>query len=206
MTTTQAIIAERGLTFGMHAKQGFKEIVQRNHRRYEMPFGMDDTAAFQSPQLVANPRLVAVLDAILGDAREQQKPADPAAAGAGAADPAAAPASAAAPSAWRLLGRSIVQALPGALEQQWHADGGHVDVNMHRPCHVLNVFMPLVDVTENNGPTEMRPGGHFLSRDLTRLTLLAKVKKTLRAPVRPCPRAGDALLFDYRTLHRGRAK
>ena len=37
------------------------------------------------------------------------------------------------------------------------------------------VFLPLVDITIANGPTEVKPGSHFLSRDLTRLTLLAKV-------------------------------
>jgi len=45
----------------------------------------------------------------------------------------------------------------------------------HQPCHVLNVFLPLVDLTLANGPTELRPGSHFVSRDLARLTLLAKV-------------------------------
>ena len=57
---------------------------------------------------------------------------------------------------WRLLGRSVVMALPGAEEQQWHVDGAHVDVMAHRPCHVLNVFFPLVDITRENGPTEVR--------------------------------------------------
>lgn len=108
-------------------------------------------------------------------------------------------------SPWKLLGRSIVMSTAGAQEQQWHADGSHIDIHTHRPCHVLNVFVPLVDITLGNGPTEIRPGSHYLTRDLARMTLLAKVKKTLRSPVKPTPRAGDALIFDYRTLHRGRA-
>ena len=35
--------------------------------------------------------------------------------------------------------------------------------------------------------------------------LLAKLRKTLRPPVSPLVPAGSALVFDYRTLHRGRA-
>ena len=192
------LIAARKLEFGMHASKGFREIVQRNKGRYEMPYGMHDTPAFQQTDLLANPRLSAVLDSIFGGR------------GGGGTDWGGVPAAASqAPeqsgSTWHLLGRSIVMSLPGAQEQQWHVDGAHVDVATHRPVHVLNVFLPLVDITPANGPTELRPGSHFLSRDLTRLTLLAKVKKTLRPCVSPCPSAGDALIFDYRTVHRGRA-
>ena len=37
------------------------------------------------------------------------------------------------------------------------------------------------------------------------MMLLAKLRKTLRAPESPLVAAGSALVFDYRTLHRGRA-
>ena len=53
---------------------------------------------------------------------------------------------------------SIVVAEPGACEQSWHADGGHLSVATHLPCHCLNVFLPLIDITEELGPTELRPG------------------------------------------------
>jgi len=43
------------------------------------------------------------------------------------------------------------------------------------------------------------------TRDLARMMLLAKAKKRLREAVVPELRRGDALLFDYRILHRGRA-
>ena len=55
------------------------------------------------------------------------------------------------------------------------------------------------------GPTELRPGTHVYTRDLARMMLLAKAKKRLREAVVPELRRGDALLFDYRILHRGRA-
>jgi hypothetical protein len=55
------------------------------------------------------------------------------------------------------------------------------------------------------GPTEFRPGSHVYTRDLTRMMLLAKIKKRLRKTVVPELKCGEALLFDYRILHRGRA-
>jgi hypothetical protein len=53
---------------------------------------------------------------------------------------------------------SVVIAEPGAAEQKWHADGGHLSMTTHLPCHCLNIFLPLVAITEELGPTELRPG------------------------------------------------
>lgn len=100
---------------------------------------------------------------------------------------------------------SVVTASAGATEQQWHQDGPHVDVASHQPCHCLNVFIPLIDVTSHHGPTEIRPGTHYYTRNLVPMMLAAKARKTLRDPVLPLLEAGDALIFDYRVLHRGRA-
>jgi ectoine hydroxylase-related dioxygenase (phytanoyl-CoA dioxygenase family) len=100
---------------------------------------------------------------------------------------------------------SLLVATPGATEQAWHADGCHVSVSKHLPCHVLNVFIPLIDISPDLGPTVLRPGTHVHTRNLAPLMLLAKARKTLRSPVAPCSKAGDALIFDYRILHRGSA-
>ena len=118
-----------------------------------------------------------------------------------------------------LCNLSVVTATTGAVEQQWHCDGGHVNENpnrtdqskgssskgdiFHLPCHCLNIFLPLVDLNENNGPTEIRPGSHKLTRNLAAQMLIAKARKTLRKPIAPKLDVGDALLFDYRVLHRG---
>jgi len=59
---------------------------------------------------------------------------------------------------------SVVVAEPGAAEQKWHADGGHLSVWKHLPCHCLNIFLPLVDITEELGPTELRPGESSVQR------------------------------------------
>ena len=100
---------------------------------------------------------------------------------------------------------SIVNATPGSADQGWHADGGHINLQAHEECHCFNVFLPLVDVDVALGPTELRPGSQYLTRNLAPMMLAAKARGKLRKPVMPLLRAGDALLFDYRILHRGRA-
>ena len=104
-----------------------------------------------------------------------------------------------------LCNMSIVNATPGSADQGWHADGGHLNLQAHEECHCFNVFVPLVDVDVALGPTELRPGSHYLTRNLAPMMLAAKARGKLRKPVMPLLRAGDALLFDYRILHRGRA-
>jgi ectoine hydroxylase-related dioxygenase (phytanoyl-CoA dioxygenase family) len=59
---------------------------------------------------------------------------------------------------------SVVIAEPGAAEQKWHADGGHLSIWKHLPCHCLNIFLPLVDITEELGPTELRSGESSVQR------------------------------------------
>ena len=100
---------------------------------------------------------------------------------------------------------SLLVATPGCPTQSWHADGGHTSLTNHEPCHVFNVFIPLVDVPLSMGPTELRPGTHYHTRNLASMMLVAKARKTLRSPVTPELKMGDALVFDYRILHRGRA-
>jgi len=103
-----------------------------------------------------------------------------------------------------LTNLSAVIATPGAKEQKWHVDGGHLDLERHLPCHCLNVFVPLMDMSVELGPTEFRPGTHYHTRNLAPMILAAKARKTLRPPVLPLLKKGDILLFDYRVLHRGR--
>ena len=88
---------------------------------------------------------------------------------------------------------------------QWHVDGGHLSPARHQRAHAVNVFVALSDIALNMGPTEMRPASQFLTRKLTKMMLLAKARKQLHAPITPTMRAGDAVIFDYRTLHRGTA-
>ena len=102
----------------------------------------------------------------------------------------------------RVLGCSVVIADEDCAAQAWHVDGAHMSPSSHALPHVLNIFVPLVDVTKGGG-TEIKPGSHFLTRNLAKQMLLARIKKTLRSPLEPLVSPGDALLFDYRVLHRG---
>ncbi|KAL1503018.1 hypothetical protein AB1Y20_011087 [Prymnesium parvum] len=83
---------------------------------------------------------------------------------------------------------------PGSVTQPWHSDGPHIrsggSPSFVAPPHALNVFVPLVDLSTANGATEYVPGSQF---DFD-------VKN---APCTPTPKAGAALLFDYRLKHRG---
>ena len=57
-----------------------------------------------------------------------------------------------------VINQSVVVNMPGGSAQAWHVDGAHVSTTKHLPCHVLNVFVPLIDMTLELGPTEFRPG------------------------------------------------
>ena len=161
----------KGRTIGIGIKHGYKEIVQRHERRYEMPYKMSEIGALN---FSTNPQIQELVTGILG-------------------------------SSHHVVNVSLVVSAPGARDQGWHADGPHVSVSKHLPCHVLNLFIPLVDVYLSNGPTSFRPGSHYLTIDLQKRFLLAAIKKELRPIETPCLKKGSVLLFDYRVLHRGTA-
>jgi hypothetical protein len=82
--------------------------------------------------------------------------------------------------------------MPGSETQPWHSDGPHLSAKKHLSPHCLNVFVPLVTLTADNGGTEMVPAthnlGHYDDRSKS-TTVLAK--------------AGQCILFDFRLRHRG---
>lgn len=91
----------------------------------------------------------------------------------------------------RLCHVGVIVALSDAVGQQWHSDGDHVDDDLQLPPHALNVFVPLVDVSADNGATEFAPGSHLDWNDPRKVVLEAT--------------AGDAIVFDWRLKHRGLA-
>lgn len=97
--------------------------------------------------------------------------------------------------------RSFVISLPGAEAQGWHSDGPHVSVNEYLPCHVLNVFVPLVDVDDTNGPTEFRPGSQRYTNNLAKGMLLALAKKRNKPNQAPHVKAGSVLLVSSTAIH-----
>jgi hypothetical protein len=162
-------------SLGTGIKHGFREIVMRSPGRYEISVRECE----DHPSLVeVQEKLGTVIPAILGE----ESLAD-----------------------LTLCHVSLVTASPSATDQGWHADGGHTNIQTHMPCHCLNIFIPLVDITIENGPTELRPASHYITRNLAPMMLAARARKTLRSPVTPTPKRGDLLVFDYRILHRGRA-
>ena len=96
---------------------------------------------------------------------------------------------------------SMIVSTAKATAQGWHSDGDHFRLDQHMPCHVLNVFIPLVDITEAKGPTELFPSSHFR----TRADGAVRVRSDeLKPSVAPLLDTGDILLFDYRLIHRGK--
>jgi len=59
-------ISDRGLPFGIGAKNGFKEIVQRHTARYEMPYRMDELASLVKDNIGEGSSLFALVSDILG--------------------------------------------------------------------------------------------------------------------------------------------
>ena len=100
-----------------------------------------------------------------------------------------------------IANRSLVVSRPGCTDQAWHSDGPHVSATQYLPCHVLNVFIPLVDVNIDNGPTEFRPGSQFYTRNLAKSMLIAKLKKQLRPVDAPCIKKGSILLVRQLYTH-----
>jgi ectoine hydroxylase-related dioxygenase (phytanoyl-CoA dioxygenase family) len=86
--------------------------------------------------------------------------------------------------------------------QAWHVDGGHLfGRKLECPAHCLDVFIPLVDVPSELGPTEFIPGTHTLAGAAKVESVLGSqgpeaVSKSQR--YNPALTAGAAILYDHR--------
>jgi ectoine hydroxylase-related dioxygenase (phytanoyl-CoA dioxygenase family) len=107
-----------------------------------------------------------------------------------------------------LLLVGAVVAAPGAAEQPWHADSAHLfpESDVMLPAHGVNVFVPLVDLEPELGPTELCLGSHHLTRGLAAPYepdpgLRERIGHTGPSALALAP-AGGAVVFDYRLLHR----
>jgi len=91
--------------------------------------------------------------------------------------------------------------LPGADYQRVHADTRLLfpETHLSLPCYGAVLNIPLVDVTEENGPMECWPGGTHLWPGGVDMTALAETM----TPVRLTMKAGSILLRDLRMWHRG---
>jgi hypothetical protein len=178
-----AVCSQQARTIGLDpiptgTSQGFAEIVHRAPGRFDMLHGAD-RPVFTGPLFGERAVWMPIVRAALG------------------------------PKAQRLY-RGILIARGQAAEQPWHADGEHLfpGSGRHLPPHCLNVFVPLVDVGAENGPTEFCPGSHRLSGGLAELYqqdtgLLERIGFSGPTAIPRLP-VGSVLLFDYRLVHRGR--
>jgi Phytanoyl-CoA dioxygenase (PhyH) len=95
-----------------------------------------------------------------------------------------------------LIHKGMFLAMPGCDKQDYHQDGLHLNKLYQKPCHAINVFIPLVDMTSRQiGPTEFCLGSHILGQEAFR-------EEFLCTPLVP---AGCPIIFDYRLGHRGLA-
>lgn len=86
-------------------------------------------------------------------------------------------------------------------DEQFHLKGVHArDGGVQTPPYLLNVFVPLVDLAAENGPTEFVLGSHTWGDRWSEFELdPAEPGEELLATV---PR-GTIVIADYRTVHRG---
>lgn len=112
----------------------------------------------------------------------------------------------------------LIPSFPNSEDQPWHQDGCTLfpeappELGDSLPPYALNVFLPLLDITEELGPTEFWLASHctneardtFLSSNGGATTTfnddpIGKNKNI----VAPLIQTGDALIYDYRVCHRG---
>jgi hypothetical protein len=104
----------------------------------------------------------------------------------------------------KLIKSGCVVAMPGCPRQPVHPDGKHLfDEGDHLPPHCITVFVPLVDMSGELGPTEFFPGTH--RRDCPRQEYKVCETGDCEGVAFTSAKAGDAVMFDYRVLHRGGA-
>jgi hypothetical protein len=115
------------------------------------------------------------------------------------------------------LWRGVVNNSFGSQTQRWHRDGECLwNTAGHLPAHCITVFVPLVDVTGELGPTGFYPGSHDITmahryegvweQNLAGQLGASSTESYRRCPLPTCEplvAAGGAVAFDYRVVHRG---
>ena len=101
-----------------------------------------------------------------------------------------------------LLGEDAVVHMAGVImnkggsdDQAWHRDSAHL-FPQELPAHAVVIFIPLVPMTEDNGPTHFKPGSHNLAAKESGTDVAMET-------VTCWPGVGSVTMWDYRLLHRG---
>ncbi|DAZ94422.1 TPA: hypothetical protein N0F65_002562 [Lagenidium giganteum] len=95
-----------------------------------------------------------------------------------------------------------VVARPGDGDQNWHLDGVHRSMTEQERADRINVFVPLVDITEETGGTEMKRRSHV--HDQGKRGAAFEGYQDLES-VTHFVKAGTPVVMDYRVWHRGLA-
>lgn len=181
---------------GIGSRAGYHELVQRSPGRFDVPFQEGDLLPLWGEGGSLSPEVPwrDLVHALLG--------------------PEARPAFC-----------GVVFSRPGSPAQQWHIDSPHEGLE-HRPAHALNILVALADIPPEAGATELARGSHRLTNHLARPwlghdALVYQGEPEITPEVLAAPgdawdpvaartgaramRAGDAVCFDDRILHRGLA-
>lgn len=90
----------------------------------------------------------------------------------------------------------VIMNKAGSDDQAWHRDSSHL-FPQELPPHAIVIFIPLVPMTEVNGPTHFKPGSHKLAAKLIGTDVGME-------SVTCWPGVGSVTMWDYRLLHRGK--
>ena len=109
----------------------YKEVSSRCFGRLDIRYKLD-SHPFTSPLLAQHNIIIPIVKNLIGDDME-------------------------------LRYTGLVVSFPGSSTQPWHADGPHLfgSCSHQTPCHALNVFIPLTDISDTMGPTEFIPKSHL---------------------------------------------
>ncbi len=102
-------------------------------------------------------------------------------------------------------------ALPSGERQPVHADQGHLWPNLEvaHPPYALVINLPLVDMSSENGSTEIWPGSHLdtsiavQSGDIKVSPEKLDAQRKVSPPIQPTVSAGSLLIRDMRLWHAG---
>jgi hypothetical protein len=153
----EALVAGEGSADFRYPCQGTGRV------EYALPFA----PPFNTSGVHDDPRLVGILDAILG-----------------------------ADTGYKLELITVINSPPGSSNQRWHQGFQYLwHPNERLPPYAMVVTVPLVDVDATMGPSEVCPG--------MKLRFMRGWNCGDRDPIAAGTTLGTALIFDYKTLHRG---
>ena len=98
----------------------------------------------------------------------------------------------------------IVSASPGSRRQHLHVDHSEIFEELYGfgsfvPPYAITVVIPLLDLNEQTGTTAIWPGSHRNPANVPK----DEDKLTYEHAVLPKPKAGDCVMWDFRTWHCG---